>query len=65
MDNTLIYKNYIGSVQYSQEDNIFHGKINGINDLITYEGDSIINLKSSFIEAVEDYKDLLKIASNR
>lgn len=65
MDNTLIYKNYIGSVQYSQEDNLFHGKINGINDLITYEGDSIINLKSSFIEAVEDYKDLLKILSNR
>lgn len=65
MDNTLIYKNYIGSVQYSQEDNLFHGKINGINDLITYKGDSIINLKSSFIEAVEDYKDLLKILSNR
>ena len=62
MSNTITYKNYIGSVEYSQEDDIFHGKINGINDLVTFEGDSVGKLKSAFKEAVEDYKELCEIA---
>ncbi len=61
MSNIISYKNYIGSVQYSQEDNIFHGKINGINDLITFEGESVNTLRSSFREAVEDYIELCEI----
>lgn len=62
MSNTITYKNYIGSVEYSQEDNIFHGKINGVNDLVTFEGESVSQLKSEFRKAVEDYVELCKIA---
>lgn len=62
MSNTIKYKNYIGSVEYSQEDDIFHGKINGINDLVTFEGDCVSKLKAAFKEAVEDYKELCEIA---
>ena len=55
MKNNLNYKGYYGSVEYSSEDNIFHGKIIGINDRITYEGDSVHTLQKDFISAVEDY----------
>ncbi|WP_214983740.1 type II toxin-antitoxin system HicB family antitoxin [Tenacibaculum dicentrarchi] len=55
MENYLKHSNYFGSVEYSAEDAILHGKIIGINDLVTYEGDSVEQLKIGFIEAVEDY----------
>ena len=62
MSNTIKYKNYLGTVQYSQEDNVFYGKINGVNDLVTFEGNSVSELNSAFREAVEDYTELCEIA---
>ena len=53
--NTLKYKGYIGSVSYSESDKVFFGQIEGIDDLVTYEGESVQELTSSFHEAVEDY----------
>ena len=53
--NTLKYKGYIGSVSYSEPDKVFFGEIEGINDLVTYEGESVDELTASFHEAVEDY----------
>jgi len=55
MNNKLVYKDFIGTVQFSTKDLIFHGRIEGINDLVTFEGDSVSSLKSSFEDAVEDY----------
>lgn len=46
------YKGYYGSVEYSHEDQIYHGRILGINDLICYEGESTEDLWESFKEAV-------------
>lgn len=62
MKNTITYKNYIGSVQFSQEDSIFYGKITDINDLVTYEGISLNELNSAFKEAIEDYEELCELA---
>jgi predicted HicB family RNase H-like nuclease len=55
MKDVLQYKDYIGSVHFSAEDGVFFGKIEGINDLITFEGTTVEEIKNSFIEAVEDY----------
>jgi len=56
--NTLKHKDFIGTFNYVEEDNILHGKIEGILDLVTFEGESIKEIKDSFIEAVEDYISL-------
>ena len=53
--NTLKYKGFIGSVDFSEEDNVFWGKIEGIDGLINYEGASVDELKSAFRGAVDDY----------
>lgn len=53
--NTLKYKDYIGSVDYSAEDSVFYGKIEGIGDLVDYEGESVAELRNAFTEAVDDY----------
>ena len=53
--NTLTYKEYIGSVSFAAEDEIFYGKIEHINDLITFESDNAHGLKKAFEESVDDY----------
>lgn len=49
------YKNYIGSVEVSIEDDVLHGKLLHIKDLVTYEGNTPAELEAAFREAVDDY----------
>jgi predicted HicB family RNase H-like nuclease len=60
MSDTMTYKGYIGSVHYSEEDEVFHGKLEAINDLIMFEGTSVKELKKAFHEAVDDYIETCK-----
>ncbi len=53
--NTLKYKGYVGSVAYSEPDEVFFGKLEGIDDLVNYEGESVKELTAAFREAVDDY----------
>ena len=53
--NTMTYKGYLGSVAYSDKDNVFFGKIEGINGLVNFEGESVRELQEAFHEAVDDY----------
>ena len=55
MEDFLKYKGYLGTVNFSADDEIFYGKIYGINDLVTFEGQSVQELKNAFKEAVDDY----------
>ena len=55
MENYLKHKDYFGSVEFSSMDNILYGSIIGINDLVTYEAESVEELKKAFVESVEDY----------
>lgn len=55
MNDILQYKDYYATVHYSSEDDVFYGKVIGINDLITFEGGSVKELKKAFKEAIEDY----------
>jgi len=58
MKDVLNYNNFTGSVRFSAEDNVFHGKIEGIRDLVTFEGQSVMELVEAFHEAVDDYLEL-------
>lgn len=49
------YKGYIGSVEYSEKDEVFFGKVEGINGLVNFEGESVRELTEAFHEAVDDY----------
>jgi predicted HicB family RNase H-like nuclease len=51
----LEFKGYFGSAEISQEDNVLHGKLLFIKDVISYEGDTPKALEQAFREAVEDY----------
>ena len=55
MSDILEYKSYYATIHFSAEDEVFHGKITGINDLVSFEGTTVAELKVAFHEAVEDY----------
>ncbi len=58
MSDTITHKGFIGSVHFSAEDNVFHGKIEGITDLVSFEGKSVRDLVKDFHAAVNDYIEL-------
>ncbi len=51
----MTYKEYTGTLEYSREDECLMGRILGINDIITFEGESVKELRQAFEEAVDDY----------
>ncbi|MBA4366719.1 MAG: toxin-antitoxin system HicB family antitoxin [Desulfobacterium sp.] len=55
MNNIIKYKGYTGTVNFSQEDRLFHGKVLGIPDIIGFEGVSVDQLEKDFRSAVDDY----------
>ena len=58
MSDMLEYRGYLGSVLYNDEDEILHGRLEFIRDLVTYEGQDAVSLKHAFREAVDDYLSL-------
>ena len=60
MNNLLEYKGYNGTVEYSAEDGVLFGKVIGIKSLISYEGQSISELRDDFEGAIDDYLELCK-----
>ncbi|MCC8103796.1 MAG: type II toxin-antitoxin system HicB family antitoxin [Clostridiales bacterium] len=55
MNNTMNYKGYIGSVEFSEADGMFYGKVMGIRALVSYEGETAKELIEDFHGAVDDY----------
>ncbi len=55
MKDMMEYKDYYGSVHYSDEDRIFYGKIEFVRALVSYEGTDVKSLRKAFEEAVDDY----------
>lgn len=58
MNNTMEYKGYIGSVEFSEEDALFYGKVMGIRAMISYEGENAKDLIADFHAAVDDYLEM-------
>lgn len=55
MNGTMKYRGYIGSVNFSEEDDVLYGKLMGIRSLILYEGTTCKELVDDFHQAVDDY----------
>jgi len=53
--NYLHYRDYIGTVTFSEEDSVFHGKVMGIKALISFEGNSVSAITTDFHNAVDEY----------
>ena len=61
MNNIMKYKGYWAEISYSDEDECFCGKIEGLkNDLISFEGETVKELKKDFKDAINNYLETCK-----
>ena len=51
----MSYRGYSARVDFDAEDEIFFGRIAGINDSVSFHADTAKGLKRAFHEAVDDY----------
>ncbi|HEU0299692.1 MAG TPA: type II toxin-antitoxin system HicB family antitoxin [Longimicrobium sp.] len=49
------YKSYTGSVAYDPDDRLFYGRVDGITDIVSFQGDTVEALEADFRAAVDDY----------
>ncbi len=49
------YKGYVGKVEFDDEAGIFHGEVIDTRDAITFQGQSVAELKTAFQESIDDY----------
>lgn len=56
-DNLIAYKGYIGLVVFDNEAGIFHGEVINLRDVITFQGESVAELRQALADSVEDYLD--------
>ena len=51
------YKGYSAKVEFDDDANIFHGEVINLRDVITFEGETVKELKQAFQDSVDDYLD--------
>lgn len=49
------HKGYTGSVDYDPDDRLFYGRVNGITDIVSFQGDTVEALETDFRAGVDDY----------
>ena len=49
------YKGYVGKVEYDDEAGLFHGEVINTRDVITFQGQSVEEIRKAFRDSVEDY----------
>ncbi len=54
------YKGYLARVIFDDEADIFHGEIANIRDVVTFQGQTVTDLRNAFEESVEDYLDFCR-----
>ena len=51
----LEYKGFHTRIEFDSKSKVLHGKLEGSNDLVTFESDSVVKIEDEFHKAVDDY----------
>lgn len=49
------YKDYVAKIDFDEDANLFHGEVINIKDVITFQGQSVKELKKAMEDSVKDY----------
>lgn len=49
------YKGYIGYVEFDDDNNIFHGEVINTRDVITFQGQSVKELRKAMRDSIDVY----------
>lgn len=51
------YKGYSGKVEFDDEANIFYGEVINLRDVVTFQGETVNELRKAFRDSIDDYLD--------
>jgi predicted HicB family RNase H-like nuclease len=54
------YKGYRATVDFDGEARVFYGEVIDLNDVITFQGESVKELEQAFHDSVDDYLEFCK-----
>jgi predicted HicB family RNase H-like nuclease len=55
MNNTLSYKGLTAKIEFSADDNVFVGRVLGIDEIVVFHGSTVEELKSELREMIDFY----------
>lgn len=53
--NTIHYENYIGTIEYDDALEMFHGRVANIRDVVSFYGKSVVELKTEMRKSIDAY----------
>lgn len=56
----LAYRWYTATIEYDEDDKLWHGTLDGIKDLVNFHAFEIENIEQEFRNAVDDYLDFCR-----
>ena len=51
----MAHKGYLAHIAFDEQANLFHGEVINIRDVVTFQGQSVDELRQAFADSVEDY----------
>ncbi len=51
----MTYKGYIGRVDFDEDENLLHGRVVNIDDVVTFLGRTVAEVRKALKDSVEDY----------
>jgi predicted HicB family RNase H-like nuclease len=51
------YLGYVGSVVFDDEAGLFHGEVVNTRDVITFQGETVAEIRQAFHDSIDDYLD--------
>jgi len=65
MSSYIHYRDYVGSIGFFEDEEVFHGRVIGIKSMISFEGDSVKTLIEDFHNAVDEYLEFCEKSSKQ
>lgn len=53
--DTMSYKNYTARIEFDGRDNIFVGRVLGLDSIISFHGESVAELQQALEAAIDDF----------
>ena len=58
LKNRMEYKDYVGTVEWYDDENIFKGEVLRLNNHLTYQGKDIKELRDNFHKCINNYLEV-------
>ena len=53
--NTMNHKGYTARIEFDARDNIFVGRVLGLHTMVSFHGETVVELRSAFEVAIEEF----------